>query len=188
MAAVSSVSGPLDAADLGFTLMHEHIVVLSPGVAANFPVWDRERELESAVTKVKEVMARGVKTLVDLTVGDWRDIPFVQEVVQQSGIQLIVATGVYWEVPHYFRAESGRSVDHIAELFVRDIQDGIMDTGVRPASSSAPPTSPASRRTWGESSEPARGRIERPVCPSQPTPTPPARWGSSSRTSSRKRG
>ena len=131
MAVVNSVSGPLNTADLGFTLMHEHIVVLSPGVEANFPVWDREKELESAVTKVKEVMARGVKTLVDLTVGDWRDIPFVQEVVQQSGIQLIVATGVYWEVPHYFRAESGRSVDHIAELFVRDIQDGIMDTGVK---------------------------------------------------------
>ncbi len=131
MAAVNSVSGPLDAADLGFTLPHEHIIVLSPGVEANFPVWDREKDLESAETKVKDVMARGVKTLVDLTVANWRDIPFVQEVVRRTGMQVIVATGVYWEVPHYFRAQSGRSVDHIAELFVRDIQDGIMDTGVK---------------------------------------------------------
>ena len=128
MATVNSVSGPLDTSDLGFTLMHEHIVVLSPGVEANFPVWDREKEVESAVTKVKDVMARGVKTLVDLTVGNWRDIPFVQEVVQRTGMQVIVATGIYYDVPRYFK---GRTTDHAAELFVHDIQDGIMDTGVK---------------------------------------------------------
>jgi phosphotriesterase-related protein len=46
-------------------------------------------------------------------------------------MQVIVATGIYWEVPHHFRATTGRSVDYIAELFIRDIKDGIMDTGVR---------------------------------------------------------
>src|SRR5438876_7778599 len=46
-------------------------------------------------------------------------------------MQVIVATGIYWEVPHHFRSTTGRSVDYIAELFIKDIQDGIMDTGVR---------------------------------------------------------
>ncbi len=45
MATVNSVSGPLDTADLGFTLMHEHIIVQTPGVRENFPVWDRAAEL-----------------------------------------------------------------------------------------------------------------------------------------------
>ena len=49
MAVVNSVSGPLDTADLGFTLMHEHILVQSPGVRENFPVWNRAAELEKAV-------------------------------------------------------------------------------------------------------------------------------------------
>jgi phosphotriesterase-related protein len=128
MAAVNSVSGPLDTADLGFTLMHEHILVQSPGVEANFPVWDRQQEIENAVAKVKDVMARGVKTLVDLTPGDWRDIPFVQEVVERTGMQVIVATGIYFDVPRYFQS---RTADHAAELFVRDIQEGIVGTGVR---------------------------------------------------------
>jgi len=44
---------------------------------------------------------------------------------------VIVATGLYWDVPHYFAAQSGRSVEFIADFFVRDIQDGIMDTGVK---------------------------------------------------------
>lgn len=131
MPTVNTVSGPKDTADLGFTLMHEHIMVQSPGVKDNFPVFEREEQLESAAGKLKEVMARGVKTLVDLTPGDWRDVPFVKEVVARSGIQVIVATGIYWEVPHFFRAMSTRTPDYIADLFVRDITDGIMDTGVR---------------------------------------------------------
>ena len=131
MAVVNSVSGPLDTADLGFTLMHEHIIVQSPGVRENFPVWDRASELEKAVGMIRDVMDRGVRTLVDLTVGHWRDIPFVKDVVAQTGMQVIVATGVYWEVPPYFRAMSGRTIDYIADLFARDVTEGIMDTGVR---------------------------------------------------------
>jgi phosphotriesterase-related protein len=131
MPAVNSVSGPLDIAELGFTLMHEHIIVQSPGVKENFAVFDREKEVESAVQKLKDVMARGVKTLVDLTVSDWRDVPFVQEVVRRTGMQVIVATGLYWEVPHFFRIMSGRSVEYVADLFARDITVGIMDSGVK---------------------------------------------------------
>ena len=131
MPAVNSVSGPLDTAELGFTLMHEHIIVQSPGVKENFPIMDRQKEIENAITRVTDVMARGVKTLVDVTPGDKRDMPFVKDVVAATGMNVIVATGVYWEVPHYFRSRSGRSVDHIAELFARDVEEGIMDTGVR---------------------------------------------------------
>ncbi len=131
MAIVNSVSGPLDTADLGFTLMHEHIIVESPGVQENFAVFDRETEIASAVKKLEDAMSAGVNTLVDLTPGDWRDIPLVKEVVARSGMQVIVATGIYWEVPHHFRSTTGRDVDYIADLFVKDIRDGIMDTGVR---------------------------------------------------------
>lgn len=131
MPTVNAVSGPIDTTDLGFTLMHEHIIVQSPGVKENFPVADRAAEIASAIRKVKDVQQRGVSTLVDLTPGDWRDIPFVQEVVAATGIQVIVATGIYWEVPHYFRAVGQRTVEHIAELFIGDIENGIMGTGVK---------------------------------------------------------
>src|SRR2546421_5389178 len=131
MPTVNTVSGPIDTADLGFTLMHEHIIVHSPGVRENFPVFDREAEIDNAAAKLKDAQSRGVKTLVDLTPGDWRDIPLVQEVVKRSGMQVIVATGIYWEVPHFFQARSGRSVEYIADLFTRDIKEGIMNTGVK---------------------------------------------------------
>jgi phosphotriesterase-related protein len=133
MPAVNTVSGPVDTSDLGFTLMHEHILVQSPGVKENLPVMDRGTEIERAAGKLREVMSRGVKTLVDLTPADWRDIPFVKEVVSRSGMQVIVATGIYWEVPHYFQTLGQRTPEHFAELFARDITEGIMDTGVKAA-------------------------------------------------------
>ncbi len=133
MPTVNTISGPVETADLGFTLMHEHIIVESPGVKENFRILDRQAEIEGAAAKLKEATARGVKTLVDLTPGDWRDIPFVKEVVDRSRMQVLVATGIYWEVPHHFRSTTGRSIDYIADLFVRDIRDGIMDTGVKAA-------------------------------------------------------
>ncbi len=130
MTRIPTATGEIDSADLGFTLMHEHILVLSPGVVNNFPVWDREAEVEAAVAKCRAVMERGVRTMVDLTPGDWRDVEFVRDVAQASGMQVIVATGLYWDPPRFFRT---RPVDYIADLFVRDLTEGIMDTGIRAA-------------------------------------------------------
>jgi phosphotriesterase-related protein len=132
MASVNTVAGPIDTSELGFTLMHEHIVVRSPGVAENFPsVWNRQEEIDRAVERLREVMSRGVKTLVDVTTADMgRDIAFVEEAARRSGMQVIVATGLYYDVPRYFHA---RSADVMAELFVGDIREGIAGTGIRAA-------------------------------------------------------
>src|SRR5437867_1347978 len=62
MPTVYAVAGPIDTADLGFTLMHEHIIVESPGVKENFPIIDREAEIDKAAAKLKDVMERGVNT------------------------------------------------------------------------------------------------------------------------------
>lgn len=112
--------------------MHEHIFVLSEGVVPNFPhLWDREARIAQAVAALSEAKAHGVSTIVDLTVlGLGRDIPLVREIALQSGMQVIVATGLYTydELPHYFVS---RSVDHMANLFVHDIEEGIQGTDVR---------------------------------------------------------
>src|SRR5438132_11804044 len=115
MPTVYAVAGPMDTADLGFTLMHEHIIVESPGVKENFPIVDREAEIDKAAAKLKDAMERGVDTLVDLTPGDWRDIPLVKDVVARSGMQLLVASGIYWEVAHTFRWTAAASVSYITE-------------------------------------------------------------------------
>lgn len=137
---VETVKGPLDGDELGRTLMHEHVFVLSPEVQANWPTgWDREAQVVAAVTRLSDLHQAGISTIVDLTVvGLGRDLPLVQEVVSQVDLNVVVATGLYTynDLPHYFDYRSAQfrpsGTDVLDELFLSDVEEGIAGTGVRP--------------------------------------------------------
>ena len=134
MPQVETLRGPVDTAQLGFTLMHEHVFVLSQGVLENFPsVWNEEEQATAARAKLRELPEAGVNTIVDLTVlGLGRNIPRLLEVVGDIPLNVIIATGLYTydQLPRYFES---RDEDAMADLFVRDITDGIQGTGVKAA-------------------------------------------------------
>lgn len=139
MAKVLTVTGPVDSADLGTTLMHEHIFVLDPDVTRNWPgQWDEEEQVRRAHTRLVELKSAGIDTIVDLTVvGVGRDVARVRRVATGTGLRVIVATGLYTynDVPFPFRLRGpGTRLggdEPMVELFVRDIQEGIAGTGVR---------------------------------------------------------
>lgn len=142
MPSVTTVRGTLETAQLGVTLMHEHVFVLSSEIMQNFPEpWgDEETRVADAVTRLNELKSRGVDTIVDLTViGLGRYIPRIQRVASQTQINIVVATGVYTynDVPFYFHYRGPGTVlggdELMVDMFLRDIEDGIADTGVRAA-------------------------------------------------------
>lgn len=53
MATVNSVLGPIDTKDLGFTLMHEHVLVGFAGVYQDYPELLGGNPLERAVDEFK---------------------------------------------------------------------------------------------------------------------------------------
>jgi phosphotriesterase-related protein len=130
MAIIQSATGPLDTANMGFTLMHEHVIVRWPPMYQQYPeLFDREAQMANAVTKLKAAVAAGVKAMVDLTPIDLgRDPLFIKEAAAKSGMQIIVPTGLYYARPFYFL---GRPDSAMTDLFIRDITVGIGTTGVR---------------------------------------------------------
>ena len=52
VAIVNSVLGPLDTADLGFTLMHEHIMVAAAGVYRDYPELLGPNPVEGVVARL----------------------------------------------------------------------------------------------------------------------------------------
>lgn len=130
MALVNTVRGPIDTSQLGFTLMHEHIVLQSTGLKENWPeAFDRDRAVRLSVQRLQEARSAGVDTIVDLTTMDnGRDIPLIAEIVQQVEIQVIVATGLWRLIPRFF---SDKSPDVAASLFVRDITEGMQGTTIK---------------------------------------------------------
>jgi len=130
MATINSVLGPLDTADLGFTLSHEHVQVASAGIQQVFPEFlDREGTVEAGVARLAEARVEGVRTIIDLTTIDiGRDIRMLEEVSRRSGMQIIAATGCWRDIPRVFWQASP---DTIANLFTREIEVGIEGTGIK---------------------------------------------------------
>jgi phosphotriesterase-related protein len=142
MSLMSTVRGPIDVAKLGVTLMHEHVFVLSTEVMQNFPgPWgDEEKRVADAITRLNELKSRGVDSIVDLTViGLGRYIPRIQRIAAQTELNIVVATGVYTynDVPFYFHYQGPGTVlggeELMVDMFVKDIREGIADTGVKAA-------------------------------------------------------
>ena len=141
MALVETIHGPVDVASLGTTLMHEHVFVLSEEIRQNYPgYWDEELRVADAAAKLTTAKQRGIDTIADPTViGLGRDIGRIQRVAALTGINIIVATGIYTfrDAPFYFRYRSRRSgaggQDPMTEMFVSDITGGIAGTGVKAA-------------------------------------------------------
>ncbi len=146
MPQVQTVRGPVDVAELGQTLMHEHVFVLTPDVQQNYPEeWGSEDErVADAVGKLQALTAVGVRTIVDPTVvGLGRYIPRIQRIAEQVDLNIVVATGCYTydDVPFFFHhrgpalnAAVGAEVpDPMVDMFVKDVEEGIAGTGVRAA-------------------------------------------------------
>ncbi len=140
MSIVQTVRGPIDPGQLGVTLMHEHIFVLSTEIMLNYPeTWgDEERRIQDAVARMNELYSRGVHSVVDLTVvGLGRCLPRIQRVAAQTKLQIIVATGIYTynDIPFFFHFRGPGTPfggpEVMVDMFVRDIRDGIADTKVK---------------------------------------------------------
>ncbi|OQM81190.1 phosphotriesterase family protein [Rhodococcus sp. 66b] len=142
MSSVQSVRGPVDTADLGKVLMHEHVFVLGEEMRQNYPdypePWDEEARVADAVTKLSELKSRGISTIVDPTViGLGRYIPRIARINEQVDLNIIVATGVYTynDIPFQFHYTGPGLLFDVREpmvdLFVKDIKDGIAGTDIR---------------------------------------------------------
>lgn len=144
MATVNTVRGPVDVDDLGQTLMHEHVFVLATEHLDNYgrgAWWDEETRVADAIAKLRALVAKGVTTIVDPTVwGLGRYIPRIQRIAAEvPGLNIVVATGLYMfdGVPHQYEMRGPGLVMDVPEPmvddFVRDITEGIADTGVKAA-------------------------------------------------------
>lgn len=139
---VETMKGPISSAQLGATLMHEHVFVLNHEIQHNYRTeFDPEVEVPAAIDRLNELKASGIDTIVDLTVvGLGRRIDLLRTVADATDLNIVVATGLYTynELPNYFRFRGGPGTllggdDPLVEMFVADATEGIGDTGVKPA-------------------------------------------------------
>jgi phosphotriesterase-related protein len=129
MPEINSVLGPIDTNKLGFTLMHEHLMVGFHGILSEYPEFIVNNPLERIIARLKEAKAGGIDTIVDMTTTDLgRDINLMAEASRYSGVNIIACAGWWLEVPHILK---GITPNQMAKAFVREIEEGIAGTKIK---------------------------------------------------------
>jgi phosphotriesterase-related protein len=144
MPTVETVTGAVDAGELGTTLVHEHLLFRDEAVVAQWPHLGTVKEepphgvapgeeLGVALDCARSVVDRGVRTICEPTaMFGGRDVAFSRRVADETGLQVVPCTGIYTydHLPLYFVT---RDADAMADCFVHDIEEGIQGTGIKAA-------------------------------------------------------
>ena len=140
MKAVETVTGPIPVDRLGKTLIHEHFIFGYPGFQGDVTLgaFNKEEALEAAIGIARLLQSYGVQTVVDPTPNECgRDPLFLRAISDATGLQIICATGYYYEgegaTPYFkFRQGLGTAEEDIYQMFITEINEGIAGTGIKP--------------------------------------------------------
>jgi phosphotriesterase-related protein len=134
MPQVQTVTGPVEADELGLTLIHEHFRGRDESTVFQRPhLHDEEAEYAEALEMARAVQSHGVRTVVEPTammLG--RDVPFLIRLARETGLNIVPCTGIY-TYDHLPINLQTRDADFLADLFVHDIEQGIQGTDARAA-------------------------------------------------------
>lgn len=156
---VQTVLGLVDAADLGVTLAHDHVLIdgtfmyVEPKEISQKGMAHQKISLENrgwvgynwtsnldnvelkdeelAVTELKRFVAAGGSSIVDPTnVGLGRDPNALARIARLTGMNIVMGAGYYLGATHPDNMDE-RSEESITEEIVKDIEEGVDNTGIR---------------------------------------------------------
>ena len=129
MTQINGVLGPINPDDLGFTLMHEHVMVCASGLLESYPdLLGHDREAR-AIATLKKAHDEGIDTMVDATTFDLGRSPeLLRTVAEGSGVNIINVTGWWLDVPRFL---NGVGPNQMAAEFIRDIEEGFRGTNIK---------------------------------------------------------
>ena len=133
MSTVQTVLGPVDPADLGWVLPHEHTAIALWHIPGRWDYWELRGDEPVIVEELAAFRAAGGGTVVDLTLdGVGRDPAWLARISRATGLHVVMGSG--WYRGAYYPAEARidrRSVEALADDIVRDATVGVGEAGIR---------------------------------------------------------
>ncbi len=135
-ASIMTVTGAIKPGALGIALPHEHVMVDFIGAeGVSRDRYNAEEVFNVALPYLVQLRRSGCRSLFECTPA-WlgRDAALLQRLSKASGLQMITNTGYYSAVggkylpPHAYTEPA----EALAERWVKEWQDGIDGTGIRP--------------------------------------------------------
>lgn len=158
MSAVMTVDGPVDAATLGVTLIHEHLHIDSRRLLAGVHHYERSgtaaisaetaaearwnpgatpdnydlTDVDLIAEELAPFVAAGGRTVVDVTpTGLSRSPIALRRIARAAGINVVMGSGFYLEATHP-QGVRDATPEHLADDLIREFRDGVEGTGIRP--------------------------------------------------------
>ncbi len=132
MATVMTVTGPIEPAQLGVTYAHEHLLGGPPDWSPDQQ--DRDFTMLSVDAAVKELeifKLAGGQAIVEMSPSDYTRQPEqLRDLSVMTGVHIIMTTGLHKEAYSY-PLTFGATIDDLAAGFIRDVVEGVGETGVR---------------------------------------------------------
>ncbi len=128
-ATIHTVLGEIAPADLGRTLMHEHIICDFYRVTGRLNELLNDEAL--AVAELKLLRQAGGEGLVEATTPDMgRDPAALRRVAQQTGLHIIMGCGWYRQ-PYYPPEIDQLPTNQLADIMIAELSEGVRGTGIR---------------------------------------------------------
>ncbi len=131
---INTVTGRARPEELGSTLLHEHLLIGYPGwqMDALAPRFRRDDALSRGVDKLQELRSYGVATFLDPCPMDLgRDVEFMADVAERSGMRIICTTGAYKQNEGLTYTFGALPVEDITAIYVKELTEGIGESGIR---------------------------------------------------------
>ncbi len=133
---IMTIDGPVNADQLGITLIHEHLLVDFIGAdKINDSRWSRQEVVKKVLPYLQELKQYQVKTFFDCTPAYLgRDVILLKMIADISGLQIVTNTGYYGAgdnkyLPSHTTTESA---EQLAKRWIKEFEKGIGDSAVKP--------------------------------------------------------
>jgi phosphotriesterase-related protein len=130
---IQAVTGPVDPADLGPTLVHEHVLVDFIGADKVSPDrYNADEVFARMLPYLNDLKAAGIEALVECT-PDYlgRDPALLRRLSEASGVRILTNTGWYKD-PFLPAFAHEATVEEIAERWIREATEGIGAERIKP--------------------------------------------------------
>lgn len=130
---IHTTAGPVPAHETGLMLPHEHIVTdLRGPTVDDYGVVDIEDVVRVMKPGLAEAEARGVDIFVECSsIGVGRNIPACIRLARETGLRIVVPTGVYGRASFTPAAYHSMSEDELVSWMTAEITNGIDNTGIK---------------------------------------------------------
>ena len=133
---IMTVLGPVPASEIGTALTHEHILVDFIGAdSSGYHRWERQAVIDKALPHLELLRTAGCQTFMECTPAYLgRDPELMKDLAERTGLHIITNTGLYGAMNNKFipAAAFDMSPAGLASEWIREFQEGIEGTGIRP--------------------------------------------------------